>query len=98
MRVSDFFQFVGLSPTYRVSYINKLVCFAFVGKRKMSGKEDESVRVRVTFARKGKKRMRPKFLEHSFVREFAIVVCLSFSDLWVCFGGGFQTKKWCYDF
>jgi len=37
--------------------------------------------------------MRPKFLEHLFGREFAIVVCLSFSDLWVGFGGGFQTKK-----
>ena len=51
--------------------------------------------LRVTFAQFSgrKKKCDQKFLEHSFVREFAIVVSLSFSDLWVCFGGRFQTKK-----
>jgi len=49
--------------------------------------------LRVTFAQFSGKKVGPKFLEHSFVREFAVVVSLSFSDLWVCFGGGFQTKK-----
>ena len=48
---------------------------------------------RVTFALFSGEKVWPKFLEHSFVREFAVVVSLSFSDLWVCFGGGFQTKK-----
>jgi hypothetical protein len=74
-------------------------CALLLRGKRLSGKEDESVRVRITFAQEGEeKKMRPKFLEHSFVREFAVVVCLSFSDLWVCFGGGFRTKKWCYDF
>ncbi len=50
--------------------------------------------LRVTFAQFVEKGgNEPKFLEHSFMREFAVVVSLSFSDLWVCFGGGFQTKK-----
>ncbi len=49
--------------------------------------------LRVTFAQFVEKRgNEPKFLEDSFMREFAVVVSLSFSDLWVCFGGGFQTK------
>jgi hypothetical protein len=70
------------------------VCFAFAGKKKMSRKEDESALFAGYFCSIcGAKGVEPKFLEHSFVREFAVVVSLSFSDLWVCFGGGFQTKK-----
>jgi hypothetical protein len=45
---------VGLSPTCKVSYINKLVCIAFCGKK--NGKEDESMCVRVTFAQEGEKK------------------------------------------
>jgi len=65
----------------------------------MCGKEEESAQFASYFCSIfGEKSVGPKFLKHSFVREFAVVVSLSFSDLWVCFGGGFQTKKWCYDF
>jgi hypothetical protein len=61
----------------------------------MCGKEDESAQFASYFCSifGEKKKCDQKFLEHSFVREFAVVVSLSFSDLWVCFGGGFQTKK-----
>ena len=87
------FPVCGFSPTCKVSYISKLLCcfFALWGKKK-KGKEDESVHfAKYLLLREGKK-MRPKFLEQSLVREFAVVVCLSFSDLWVCFGGGFSKK------
>ena len=49
--------------------------------------------LRVTFAQfPGKKNVTK--ISRTLVREgFAVVVSLSFSDLWVCFGGGFQTKK-----
>ncbi len=95
LRVSDFFQFVGSLPTCKVSYINKLVCVAFAGSGENWAEKKMKVRVCVLLLLKRgrKKRMRSKFLKHSFVREFAIIVCHSFSDLWVCFGGGFQTKK-----
>ena len=54
-------------------------------------KKTKSVLLQVTFARRGN--VRPKFLEHSFVKGFAVVLSLSFSDLWACFDGGFQTKN-----
>ncbi len=42
--VSIFFQFVGLSPTCKALYTNKLVCeLAFAGKKELSGKEDKKV-------------------------------------------------------
>ena len=86
------FPVCGFLPTCKVSYINKLKCFCFVGKRKE--KKMKVCLCKVLLLRGGlKKRMRPKFLEHSFVREFAVIVFLSFSDLWVYFGGGFQTKQ-----
>ena len=59
----------------------------------MCGKEEESAQFASYFCSIFGEKVGPKFLEHSFVREFAVVVSLSFSDLWVCFGGGFQTKK-----
>ena len=72
--------------------------FCFCGKENVWKRRRKCAVLRVTFAQFPGKKVWPKFLEHSFVREFAVVVSLSFSDLWVCFGGGFQTKKWCYDF
>jgi hypothetical protein len=59
----------------------------------MCGKEDESAQfVLVTFAQFSGKNVTK--ISRTLVRGgIAVVVSLSFSDLWVCFGGGFQTKK-----
>jgi hypothetical protein len=62
-----------------------------------NGKEDKSMLFCELLLLIGSERKKTnvwsKILEHSFMGEFAFVVCLSFSDLWVCFGDGFQTKK-----
>ena len=76
-----------------MSYTSKNWCVLLL-RGKCVEKKMKVRSLRVTFAQfAGRKKVWPKFLEHSFVREFAVVVSLSFSDLWVCFGGGFQTKK-----
>ena len=81
------------SPTCKVSYTSKNWCVLLFAGKRMCGKEDESAQFASYFCSTCGGKVWPKFLEHSFVREFAVVVSLSFSDLWVCFGGGFQTKK-----
>ncbi len=73
------------------------MCACFWEGKSLNGKENEKCATASYFLlRGGKRNVRPKFLEHSFVREFAFVVCLSLSDFWVCFGGvvvGFKQQN-----
>jgi hypothetical protein len=78
-----------------VSYTSKNWCVLLL-RGEICGKEDESAQfVLVTFAQfSGEKEENVTKISRTLVRGgFAVVVSLSFSDLWVCFGGGFQTKK-----
>ncbi len=62
----------------------------------MSGKEDESACVCVTFAQKRGKnetKISRTLVREGFCRCSVSLCSVAFSDLWVCFGGGFQTKK-----
>lgn len=75
-----------------MSYTSKNWCVLLL-RGEMCGKEDESAQFASYFCSIWEKKGVTK-ISRTLVRGgFAVVVSLSFSDLWVCFGGGFQTKK-----
>ncbi len=83
LRVSDFFQFVGCHLHIKLCILRKDLCmsFCFAGVGK-NGKENKSMHVRVTLLRRD---VRPKFLKHTFMREF----CCGSVSLFLWFTGVF---------